>query len=372
MKKSIMEINCQEFLKSAEEIVTQEVIEREEYLAVIEKHKEACEKIDQLTSKKRERNQKLLNVQTTLRQEHEEAMTALKQKLKDTQRELIKYKTALAEREKELKKYTTHHTALTAAQSFLSPAPAKPVEKKVSPPIPQKKENKNNSLKIVEVEKVIAEHFPKEKSEELLGEIIESASKTLLNFKKISVTYFEENKLIVLQGALSRKIKTDLNLNSPLLVNGVTSRVLKNNFQFIHEAFAKKVLEASNVQRGIFKFFENYTVEDNENTRWNSFSITRFMTAYLEDYQHIEKYNNELKTLEKLKVTLKEKEAVADEENQAEVQKLSSEVERGERTLQTLAVKKQEAEINLRRVTKQYDLLLNATTDFLMETRIVK
>jgi hypothetical protein len=387
-----MDTNCQEFLDIAQAIANNDAIEKKDYLTAVEKYREACEKIDKMSKKEREKNQKFLNAQKKLKDEHEETLISLKHDLKDVQRELNKYKNSfsekdgelikfknafaekdkeilelqntLAQKNKELEKYITPFTTPTTAQSFLTPEPKKPQELK---------EEKRVS-EVPNAEKIIAEKYPNEKSSEILSLLINELSKTIFNFQKISISYFEENKLVFLQRAFARKIQADLEEDSPALVNQIVNLILKENFKHIHESFAEKVLQASDVDRGIFKFFENHVIEDEDKTRWNTFAITRFMNEYMKHTNNVERLKNDIKKLEEKKVSANESEnkLSGDEEKKEELKKVVAEKKKVERLLHLCETKKTESEIELRRIEKQYLLLHEATTNFLMQTRIVK
>jgi hypothetical protein len=373
-----MDTNCQEFLDTAQAIANNDAIEKKDYLTAVEKYREACEKIDKMSKKEREKNQKFMNAQKKLKDEHEETLISLKHDLKDVQRELNKYKNSfsekdkeilelqniLAQKNKELENYTTPFTNPTKAQSFLTPEP-----KKTQAP----KEEKRVS-EAPNAEKIIAEKYPNEKSSEIISLLINELSKTIFNFQKISISYFEENKLVFLQRAFARKIQADLEDDSPALVNQIVNLILKDNFKHIHESFAEKVLQASDVDRGIFKFFENHVIEDEDKTRWNTFAITRFMNEYMKHTNNVERLKNDIKKLEEKKVSANESEnkLSGDEEKKEELKKVVAEKKKVERLLHLCETKKTESEIELRRIEKQYLLLHEATTNFLMQTRIVK
>ncbi|EJF06020.1 hypothetical protein ThvES_00019220, partial [Thiovulum sp. ES] len=362
------------------------------YLIAVEKYRDACEKIDKMSKKEREKNQKFMNAQKKLKDEHEETVTSLKHDLRDVQRELnknkssfsekdgelikfknalaekdreiLEYQNALAEKEKELEKYINPYTTLTTAQSFLTPEPEKTS-------LPKEEEKISEAPN---AEKIIAEKYPKEKSSEILSLLINELSKTIFNFQKISISYFEENKLVFLQRAFGRKIQADLEEDSPTLVNQIVNLILKENFKHIHEVFAEKVLEASDVDRGIFKFFENHVIEDEDKTRWNTFAITRFMNEYMKHTSNVERLKHDIEKLEEKKISANESEnkLSGDEEKKEELKKVVAEKKKIERLLHMCETKKTESEIELRRIEKQYLLLHEATTIFLMQTRIVK
>ena len=92
--------------------------------------------------------------------------------------------------------------------------------------------------------------------------------------------------------------------DSSSIVSAITNTILRDHYNYVHKEFANKVLKASNISRGVFKFFENNFVEDDTGTRWNSFAITRFMGEYLKQtesyYQNkdeFEKYSARLQEL---------------------------------------------------------------------------
>jgi hypothetical protein len=362
-----MDENCQDFLETAEKTAIKDTIKKSDYLIILEKYREACQKIDKMTTKDREKSMKFMNAQKNLKAEHEQAVTSLKQELKNTQRDLTKSHNIIIEKQEELLKCKPLEEK--------APEPVVPKEEiRKAPPKEVKKVKKEKSQEVLEAEKLVAENYPEERALEILEKLINELARTVLNFKKISITYFEEYKLIILHRAFSRRVQKELGISSTPVINQVSNIILKTNFKYIHEIFAKRVLEASDVDRGIFKFFEKYVIEDDDQTRWNSFAITRFMNEYMTHTRNIEKLKDEIQKLESKRALAveEEKKLRSAMESKEEIKKMILERKKSDKLIQEASTKKSESEIEVRRISKQYVLLEKATTKFLMQSRVVK
>jgi hypothetical protein len=336
-----MDNKYQELLKNVKEVLDKhgEQIPKDEYLVLFEKQKESCKKVNKLTVKEREKNQKFMKAQKDLKKEHEETLSNLKHELKEAKREVLKYKTILKD-----KGWVAEET------------------------------NETEPEKVVlndDVESTLQEYFPVEKTQEMLSNLINDLAKSILNFQKISVSFFEENKIIVLQRAIAKRVQEELNSPSATLVTGVTNSLLRTHFEFIHQRFAVKILEASDVERGIFKFFEKYLIEDSETTRWNTYAITRFMNEYMSHTRNIARLKHDLVKLDEKKNEhiAEEKDIETDANSYKEIVKARKKVER---LIQLCDTKKRESEVELNRMNRQYILLHTAVTKFIMEHRVVK
>jgi DNA integrity scanning protein DisA with diadenylate cyclase activity len=206
--------------------------------------------------------------------------------------------------------------------------------------------------------------------QKLLGEVVDQLSDTIFNFSKITLTFFDDNKILLLQRTIYKKVMVIVNSDSSSLVSGITNTILRDHFFLIHELFAKKILEASNISRGVFKFFEQHFVEEENGTRWSSFAITRFMNEYskeVDEYKRFEdEYYTNLKRLEGYRGVEDELEEDFHKHNEH-----MNEKRKIERLVSLFKLKMGEQEEKISEIKGKYEALVDGTAKTLLQKRLV-
>ena|GEM_PF-4544785 len=174
------------------------------------------------------------------------------------------------------------------------------------------KVSKDEILLKEHLNEILERHFNAKEIIELVKDIVDEVSHTVFDFQKIQVDFFGENRIFVIQQAIYQKIQNVIKTDDLNVLNGIKNIILEKNLDKFHSLFATKILEASKVETGIFKFFNGDLIEDSDGVRWSSFAITRFM----KDYQSIldKKREVELK-LEWLNKALKNCQVISEEDS---------------------------------------------------------
>jgi hypothetical protein len=232
------------------------------------------------------------------------------------------------------------------------------------------KEEQENFILKDDINQITSQHFSNEDRDKLLSDVVFTLSKTVLNFSKVDIRFFEDNKIILLQRAIFKKVKLKIGSDSSNVVAGVTNTILRDNFKHIHKEFARKVLEASDVDKGVFKFFGDVAVYDEDGIRWNSSAITRFMHDYLRSIRIIERLNHDIVQLTQKS---KEYESIEDdlEMDIDEYNERFQEREKADKLLDVCRTKIVEEEKKLSDLEIDYNNLLKAVTKTLLQTKIL-
>jgi predicted RNase H-like nuclease (RuvC/YqgF family) len=316
----VEELSYRVVIKRAKKIIGtySESVPIKSYLFMVREYKRSCRKITYLIKKDRDKNHKIVEIQ----RKYKEEISALK-------REIKKYKTMLSE-----------------------------------------KEEQENFILKDDINQITSQHFSNEDRDKLLSDVVFTLSKTVLNFSKVDIRFFEDNKIILLQRAIFKKVKLKIGSDSSNVVAGVTNTILRDNFKHIHKEFARKVLEASDVDKGVFKFFGDVAVYDEDGIRWNSSAITRFMHDYLRSIRIIERLNHDIVQLTQKS---KEYESIEDdlEMDIDEYNERFQEREKADKLLDVCRTKIVEEEKKLSDLEIDYNNLLKAVTKTLLQTKIL-
>jgi hypothetical protein len=306
------------------------------YMFVLREYKKACKRVNRVIEKERERNHKFVQKKSQLYNSHQEEILALKSELYEKRREVVRYKTVLKDR------------------GLL-------------------KEGESDSEKLVlkeDIHKILKERLSGEDLTDLLDRVVKDVTKSVFNFSRINITFFEENKILILQRAIFKRVQISLESDSSSLISGAVNTILRDNFIYLHRELAKKVLEASDVDRGVFKFFESYFVTDESGNRWSAFAITRFMHEYLVPVRVLERLENDL---DRLILKLAEYRAIEDD-LEMEFETYSGKVEEKkkiERLIDLSKTKISEEEEKIAELEKRYELLLEGVTKLLLQKKVI-
>ncbi len=316
----------------------QENVPMDQYLFLAKEYKRMCLSFDKLLSKEKDRNRKFIEVKRELLTVHQEEIKNLKNDIK-----------TIAIENENLKRDVLKYTMIVKDQeNSKAQENSKTINEK---PILQD-----------EINNLIIKHFSEEQIKILLDDVIIHLASTTLDFSKITLSFFDDNKIILLQRAIYRRVMVIIESDSSSIVSAITNTILRDHYNYVHKEFANKVLKASNISRGVFKFFENNFVEDDTGTRWNSFAITRFMGEYLkqtESYYYnkdeFEKYSARLQELSLMDET---------DEKMAERKKVEKLV-----SLYKLRIADEEGKIS--DIIEKYKSLLEGVTKTLLQKRII-
>ncbi len=319
----------------------EEIVPMDKYLLLAKEYKKLCLSFDKLLTKEKDRNRKFIEVKRELLSAHQEDLKVLKNEIENYKREVFKYRTILKDKE-----HVSQHTK---------------DENNVSNDKPILKDEVNN---------LIIKHFSEDKIKGIIDEVIQQLSTTTLDFSKITISFFDDNKILLLQRAIYRRIMVVIESDSSSVVSAITNTILRDNYNYIHIEFAKKVLEYSNISRGVFKFFENHFVEDDSGVRWNSFAITRFMGEYLKQtesfYRNEEEYSKYIKRL----ADINSRQPSLDETNE-NINESMAERKRVEKLISLYKLRLTDEESKISDVIQKYKSLLDGVTKSLLQKRIV-
>jgi phosphoenolpyruvate carboxylase len=236
----------------------------------------------------------------------------------------------------------------------------------------------NNVIKNVQsihtdINSIINESFSGNNIQEILQNIIKhlTAPNSYFDFQKITLQTFDSHKIQVLQRAIYKVVTNIIETESTSVVSAITNTILRNKFQYIHTQFAKHILDASNISRGVFKFFGDICVEQTEGQRWHSFAITRFMKEYSEQQTFIKELKDEII---KLRNRLKKMQPVLEKlelEFSEEYYELAKKSKQLERLIHKQVVYLSEEKLKFADLKGKYDELLFAVTKTLLEKRRV-
>jgi uncharacterized protein YejL (UPF0352 family) len=304
-------------------------IPSQEYVKLFQEYKNLCISYTKLLKKEKERNYKFINVKKTLIEEHEKITH-------DLHIELDEYKRLSKECLKNKKKHSDN--------------------------IINVKQN---------IDLIIKKYFGDENIKKILKTIIEQLTKkdAPLDFSKIDLQFFEFNKINLLQRAIYKVVKETINSNTTAVISAVTNTILRENYKFIHYRFAKKVLKAANISRGVFKFFGENFVEDDENTRWSSYAITRFMNDYFEQIKKLKNLDKELVLHKKILHNLKEELDELDSSQFNQAESIKTEIRKHEKIVHDYLMELGESEIIFSELKLKYQKLLEAVTITLIQKR---
>lgn len=303
------------------------------YLLIVKEFKRVCNNFDNLREKETARNHKFMEVKRTLLLENQDISKKHSLEVSDLKREVLKYKSQVLDKDNE--------------------------------------NSKNGNVSIEdEIAKIIEEHFNSHKIIAILDEVVINLLSGNFTFEKITLSMFDSHKITFLQRVIYKVVMVTIESNSTTIISAVTNAILRKSFAYIHEKFAIKLLEASNVERGVFKFFETYTVEEDSGTRWNSFAITRFMSEYIQNNLMIEKIRL---SLEKHRVVLSKMDKIDDDSEMdfAKHNNLMVERKKVEKAIHLYKLKLSEEEKQLEQKQVKYNNLLKATTKLLLQKRRV-
>lgn len=314
-----------------------EAVPMASYISLAKEYKSVCVKFDRLLEKERDRNHKFVQVKRDLTEQHQNSIKDLKAEIDKYKRDALKYKTIL--RDKGLIKGGGSSND-------------KPILKE-------------------DISQIMEKNFSEKSIKELLIEVIDELVKGTLNFNKITVSFFDDNKILLLQRSIYKKVMTTIESDSSSIVSGITNTILRDYYIFAHEEFATRVLEASAVTRGVFKFFENNFVEvEGSKARWNSFAITRFMGDYISQTENLrqidKKFHDAVKGLEDMKTFEDELDLSFDEYNRKNEDK-----KKIEKLIHLYKLQLADEEHKLGESHHSYKSLLEGTTKFLLQKRVV-
>ncbi len=313
----------------------EDTVPMEEYLLLVKEYKELCVKFEKLLQKERERNHKFVNVKRELTAKYENEIKELSLQIEEYKRENLQYRTLLKEK------------GLLGNNKEDRPV-LKP-----------------------EIHKIIEKHFPSEKIKELLVDVVDDLTNSVLDFHKIKLSFFDDNKVLLLQRAIYKRVMVITEIDDPQILTAITNTILREHFVFVHRELAKRVLEASAVNHGVFKFLENQFIEiDEESERWNNFAVMRFMKEYLYKQKTMLKLKEKLtKAVEKLE--LLEKSTDENSEDIQDYKQKSRAKKRLEREIRSIKYELAELEQEFNSSYREnYQLLLEGVTKFLLEKRI--
>jgi hypothetical protein len=300
-----------------------------------------------------------------------------KKACKESFSEIDRLKKELKEREEELKKYKKSDIE----SEFVVDDEDSDVE------IERAVEEMSGDL----IENLINRYLPQTELEELIERVVQLLLRSNFNLNRIDLRFFEEHKISSLQKGLFQEVQKRISGQDQVVIGKVTNRIIKSNFQYIHQLFAEEVLEAANVNRGVFKFFDGFFVEDKEGNRWSTYAITRFMREYVSVREAIKSENMNLEKCETKMGELRERDVdlwkrvseaksgkYSEEERSGLREKIKAErtelkesvkkVERSIRHSQTALVEK---EFSFKRADKEYTLLLDGVTNALIHTKAI-
>ena len=237
----------------------EDTVPMEEYLLLVKEYKELCVKFERLLQKERERNHKFVNVKKELTEKFEDDIKELNFQIEEYKRENLRYRTILKEK------------------GLLG------------------KSSQDRFLLKQDVHELIEKYFPGEKVQELILDVVDDLTNSVLDFSNITLKFFDDNKILLLQRAIYKRVMVITEIDNPQILTAITNTILREHFVLIHREFAKRVLEASAVGRGVFKFLENQFIEiDEESERWNNFAVMRFMKEYIYKQKEIAKLRKKL------------------------------------------------------------------------------
>jgi hypothetical protein len=311
----------------------------DQYITLAKEYKKVCVNFERLLEKERERNHKFINVKRELLEAHSEDIKEIKQERDSFKRELEGCK-------KGIKSSSTSDSS--------------------------KKGSEDEVILQDDIQGIISSKFSEESLRDMIREIVKHLSETTFDFNKISVSFFDENKIILLQRSIYKSILPIIESESSSTLSAITNTILRDYYVFSHEEFAKRVLEASDITRGVFKFFETHFIEVAESkARWNSFAITRFMHEYSESTTHLHKLEEKLSNAIKLK---EEFVLTAEDELEMDIDEYNSKSEdrkKLEKLILTYKAKISAEEDKLGDTQKTYQTLLEGVTKFLLQKRSV-
>jgi len=318
----------------------------ENYLSLVKEYRDVCIKLNKLLAKEKDRNRKFVYVKRKLIEDHTTEMREMNAKVSDYRRIIEKYKSIM--HKKSSSTVVTHK---------------------------EKKYSDDDSIQNIQqdIDEIIEKFFSGDNIREILDEIINNltAPNSYFDFQKINLTTFDTHKIQVLQRAIYKVVMKKIETDSTSVVSAITNTILRKQFQYLHTQFAKKVLKASNIQRGVFKFFGDVFVEQSNGQRWNSFAITRFMKEYSEENIVLV----ELQTkLDGLQGQLKELTPILNKlelESSNEYYEVAKQVKKFERLIHREALHLSEEQIKFSDLKEKYDELLFAVTKTLLEKRRV-
>ena len=315
----------------------------ENYLSLVKEYRDVCIKLNRLLAKEKDRNRKIVSVKRKLIEEHIDEMKGIKDKVNDYKRIISKYKSIVEN-------------------------PKKIVEHK------EKKCADDNIQGIQQdINSIINTSFSGNNIRDILHDIINhlTAPNSYFDFQKIGLQTFDAHKIQVLQRAIYKVVMNVIESDSTSVVSAITNTIFRNQFQYIHTQFAKKILEASNISRGVFKFFGDIFIEQSNGQRWNSFAITRFMKEYTEQQTAILDLKNDLNQLQNRSKEIKpilDKLELEFSEDYYEVAKQSKKLDR---IIHKQALHLSEEEVKFSDLKEKYDELLFSVTKTLLEKRRV-
>jgi len=305
------------------------------YLSLVKEYRDTCVKLNRLLTKEKDRNRKFVTVKRELTESHNKEMKNLQHDIDDQKRVIAKCKEMVITNEK----------------------------KNVVP-----EDNLKNIRQ--DIDRVIAEHFSGQKIDIILNKIVQdlTSQNQSFDFHKVDLHFLDYHKITVLQRSIYKIVMATIETNSTSVVSAITNTILRNKYRYIHQRLAKKVLEASHVSRGVFKFFGDIFIEQTDGKRWSSFAITRFMGEYFTQISLLKKIDKELSEYinqnSDIRTVVDESELELNEEY--EKTQMSRKLDKA---INKLTVKLSEEQLKFSDMKLKYDDLLDAVIRVLLEKR---
>ncbi len=325
----------------------QENVPMEQYLFLAKEYKRICISFDKLLSKEKDRNRKFIEVKRELLTVHQEEIKNLKDDIKTIKFEnenlkidVLKYKMIVKDQENSK---ADEHTQTTNEKPIL----------------------------LDEINNLIMKHFSEEQIKIIFDDVITHLASTTLDFSKITLSFFDDNKILLLQRAIYRRVMVIIKSDSSSIVSPITNTILRDNYNYVHKEFAKKALEASNISRGVFKFFENHFVEDDTGTRWNSFAITRFMGEYLKQTESYYCNKDEFKKYSARLIDFNHQELSLMDETNEKMAEFMAERKKVEKLVSLYKLRIADEEGKISNIIEKYKSLLEGVTKTLLQKRII-
>jgi len=314
-----------------------DTVPMKDYIFLAKEYEQVCIKLGKLLQKEKDRNHKFVQHKRELIEEYQTSIKEWKTRADEYKREALRYQAIL--RDKGLIKDETDKPMLQE-----------------------------------DINIIINELFLEDSIKDFIKEIVNELTQTTMNPKNITLSFFEENKVIFLQRAIYKRIITLLDIDSSSILNTIANTILRENFIFIHEEFAKKILEASAVSRGVFKFFENNFIEiKGSEIRWNTFAVTKFMKSYLSRKKVVDKIESQLNdAITQLKAIKKDLESDSESDDMKSYKLKQEEKKELEKTVNRLKQQIVEEREKMIDDIETYQKLLQGVTKLLLKKRAIK
>ena len=317
-------------------------IPMDNYISLVKEYRDTCIRFNRLLAKEKDRNRKFVSV---------------KQKMVDTHKNEIKNMK---------NEIDIHKRAVAKCKSMVTPNNE---NRKNS----EKQTFSDDNLKSIrdDIDHVIEDYFSGEKIDKIMYQILTdlTAPNHNLDFSKINIAFLDAHKITLLQRSIYKVVMATIETNSTAVISAITNTILRNQYRSIHNLFAKKILKASNLKRGVFKFFGDIFIEQEDGTRWSSFAITRFMGEYLSQINVLRKLDKELSSY-KESINSSEDASIILESNEEYYEKALE--NRGkDRLIHQHTIQLSEEQLKFSEMKIKYDNLLEATTRTILEKRPV-